>query len=464
MKVFRALARPTLLRRVCLALLGAFLLCWIVLMVIIQIVNREDDKREHAMQAFFSYMLSDLKEAESENAAGYYLAGLVNGTNRFICKNCRPMIWVQMRDARGKLVFTNFAPEEAPEIEASLRLPVDAKNDKYFIAHGSTVLWTLAAASERYTITEIFLDTWGKLSMYLLAAFPVVLLPIWFAVSRGLRPLQQLSDRLAARHAGDLTALNFHPQYEELKPLASTLDELLLALRNKIEREQAFVSDAAHEMRTPMAVMLAQTHVLAMADSPSLRREAEQRMEQAIDRSSHLIAQLLQLAHVDHDRATAGEPLDVAQLVREELALAAPAAMARQMELSLDAPDTLWHTLDRNAIQSILHNLVENAIRYVQPGGKIDVQLFERTHESDKENNQDKALILTVCDNGPGIPESDRALVFERFHRGVGHDVAGSGLGLAIVKRALEKLGGQVVLGNGPDGRGCQFVVTIPAR
>jgi len=285
-----------------------------------------------------------------------------------------------------------------------------------------------------------------------LLAFPVIFLPIWLAVSRGLRPLQRLSDQMAARHDGDLSALNIDAQYDELKPLASALEELLLALRNKIEREHAFLSDAAHELRTPMAVIMAETHVLAMADSPSQRMAAEQRMEQAITRSSHLIAQLLQLAHVGHELATVCEPIDVAQLVQDELALSVPGALARNMELTLEAPDTLWRALERNTLQSILHNLVDNAIRYVHPGGKIDVKLVE--HPS--------ALTLTVCDNGPGIALSEHGLVFERFHRGVGHDVAGSGLGLAIVKRAVEKLGGTVVLTNGPDNLGCQFVVTLP--
>ncbi len=458
MRIFHALLRPTLVRRVFLALLVAFALSWLAIMATIMMRNLNRDEQEKSLQDFSSSALASLRVADSENAASYYLAGLVDGTNRLNYGTRKAIIWAQLRDAKGKLLYTNFTPSEAPEIEARLRLPANAKEDEYFVVHVNTALWTLSVARHRHTFLGVLLDVWGELSKYMLIAFPLIFLPIWLAISSGMRPLQRLSDRIAARHAGDLSALNIDAQYDELKPLASTLDELLLALRNKIQREHAFLSDAAHELRTPMAVILAQTHVLAMADSPSQRLEAEKRMEQAIARSSHLVEQLLQLAHAGHESATAVESFDVAQLVSEELALAARGAMARNIELSLEAPDTLRYTLDRNALQSILHNLVENAIRYVQPGGQIDVKLLEHGRE------KDSALILAVCDNGPGIADGDRALVFERFHRGTGHGVAGSGLGLAIVKRAVEKLGGEIVLSNGLDDRGCRFEVTIPAR
>jgi signal transduction histidine kinase len=292
----------------------------------------------------------------------------------------------------------------------------------------------------------------GNLTFYMLVAFPCVLIPIWIAVARGLLPLQRLSDKIATKDARDLTPLDFDAKYAELKPVVSALDELLAQLRAKIAREHAFVQDAAHELRTPIAVISAQAHVLALAGTPEEHREAEERMDHSIARASHLIQQLLLLAHIDGERPCKNQELDVAQLARHELALVVPRAMSRQIELELEAPDTLRHVLELDAFQSILHNLLNNALRYVHVGGQIVVELLK----------QGEALVLSVSDDGPGIAEHERALVFERFYRCSDNQASGSGLGLAIVKQAAERLGGFVKLTSGVAGKGCKFVVTIP--
>lgn len=112
--------------------------------------------------------------------------------------------------------------------------------------------------------------------------------------------------------------------------------------------------------------------------------------------------------------------------------------------------------IDVPGFQSVVQNLVENAIRYGHQGGRIVVELRGGDHE----------ITLTVADDGPGIPEGDRAKVFNRFYRGSDHDLTGTGLGLAIVRQAAARLGGEVRLGDGLDERGCRFtlVVRVPAR
>jgi signal transduction histidine kinase len=236
-----------------------------------------------------------------------------------------------------------------------------------------------------------------------------------------------------------------------LKPLAASLDHLLARLRHKIQRERAFVQDAAHELRTPMAVISAQAHVLATSGEVH-RHEAAQQLDRAIARGSHLIEQMLQLARVDHELSPRVSEVDVARLARQVLAQRAPAAMARSMELSLDAPDLLRHALDVQALHSVLHNLVDNAIRYGNTGGRIVVAL----------RSEAGALLLSVADDGPGIPMQDREMVFERFYRGADHDASGSGLGLAIVKQAVARMFGTVTVQTGLEGRGCSFAVSIP--
>jgi len=172
-------------------------------------------------------------------------------------------------------------------------------------------------------------------------------------------------------------------------------------------------------------------------------------MDHAIARSSHLVQQLLALAHIDVLRPLSASEVDVAQLARKEMTLLAPAAADRDIELSLEAPDSLKLQLEPQALQSVLHNLLDNAIRYGREGGRVVVELTDLAG----------GLVLSVADDGPGIAPEDRDLVFDRFYRGAGHDATGSGLGLAIVKEAAMRLGGGVRLTTGLEGNGCGFTV-----
>ena len=138
--------------------------------------------------------------------------------------------------------------------------------------------------------------------------------------------------------------------------------------------------------------------------------------------------------------------------MRGALAQAAPQAIARQIELSLDAPDTLPARLDQPPFESIAHNLINNALRYTPHGGNVAVAL----------RHTGAALQLSVQDDGPGIPVSEQQRVFERFYRGAGHAANGSGLGLAIVRQAVLRMGGQVQIGVGVNGKGVGFFVSIP--
>src|SRR5690606_17414870 len=152
--------------------------------------------------------------------------------------------------------------------------------------------------------------------------------------------------------------------HRELRPLEQSLDHLFAQLRQKVERERVFVQDAAHEIRTPLAVINAQAHVLARSPDAAERAQAQAHLEQAIARTSHLAQQLLDLAALDEAQRPAPRDIDVAHWLRAALAQAAPAAMARQIELSLDAPDHLPARLDLPALESVVQNLIDNAVRY----------------------------------------------------------------------------------------------------
>jgi signal transduction histidine kinase len=185
-----------------------------------------------------------------------------------------------------------------------------------------------------------------------------------------------------------------------------------------------------------MAVIAAQAHVLNAAESAGERAHAAAAMDGALARASHLSGQLLALAALDERRATQAQAMDLAELVQQTLAQATATAEARGLDLSLDAPEHLDATVDVGAFQSVLQNLVDNALNYVPSGGRVEVLLAA----------EGSGWRLRVADDGPGIPPEEQAHVFERFVRGRGAQAEGTGLGLAIVRQAVQRLGGSVAL------------------
>jgi signal transduction histidine kinase len=286
----------------------------------------------------------------------------------------------------------------------------------------------------------------------LLIAFPLVLLPMWLAVRQGLKPLRRLSGLLAHRTAQDLSPLGLDLQYIELQPVIDSFNALLDKLRHQIQRERAFVQDAAHELRTPMAVIAAQAHLLSQAADELQRHQAKDALEGAIERASHMAQQLLALATLDEAQSQAVRTVNLPHLLQQQLAQAMPLAQQRHMDIELDAPDALHTDLHVIAFQSVLGNLIDNAIRYGRDGGRIMVTL---SHAPD-------TLCMTVVDDGPGIPAAQQPFVFDRFVRGEQGQVKGSGLGLAIVVQGAHRLGGQVRLTPGLHGHGVGFEVTWP--
>jgi signal transduction histidine kinase len=287
---------------------------------------------------------------------------------------------------------------------------------------------------------------------YLFLAVPFMVIPVWLSVRSGLKPLQDFARRIAERHPDDLQPIGLRPRHREIQPLAEAIDSLLDRLRLRFDRERLFVQDAAHEIRTPLAVVTTQAHVMAHAGSGVERQRAYGLLNQAIGRASHLAQQLLLLATLDSTQRSASRHIDVAQAARELLAQAAPQALARGMELSLEAPDHLPCPVDEPAFASILLNLVDNAIRYGRADGNVAVTL-----RCDGER-----LLLQVQDDGPGIPAAEHALVFERFYRCVGEETSGTGLGLAIVKQAALRMGGRALITDGLERQGVGFLVSLP--
>jgi two-component system sensor histidine kinase QseC len=358
----------------------------------------------------------------------------------------------QLRDASNQLLYSS------PPLGAQTLLAPGPQvgeqtitGQPYRVVQTDLPRWSVRIAEPKLADTTVLQLIANDLLPALLLALPVALLPIWLAVRQGLKPLQRLSAQLQARSPSDLRAVSADLRYAELNAVAHAFNAVLDQLRDKMQREHAFVQDAAHELRTPMAVISAQAHLLVQAANGPQRTQAQAGLEDAIQRASHLAHQLLALAALDETSRPSAQRVDVAALLRNTLAAVAPAAMARKMDMSLEAPDQLFCTLDAGALQSVVQNLLDNALRYGRDGGRIAIRL-------DADSSQ---LRLQVADDGPGIPDAEQALIFERFVRGSQPQAAGSGLGLAIARQAAQALHGQITLGPGLDGQGVTFTLTV---
>jgi two-component system sensor histidine kinase QseC len=463
--MLRRWARPTIGQRVLLALLAAFFLVWAMLVLYFYIQFRQQLAVDQGLKKFGRALTASLVDVRDEaDAVTVMKAAAKQFDTLRISGSPGGSTLMQLRERSeqgdGPLVYAspNLGTRQ---LEGPLGQVIEADigDSPYWVYGSDAGRWTLHLAEPPITGAWVVERNAGRVLPHLLLAFPLVLLPVWFAVRHGLRPLQQLADRIARRGKTDLSPIGFDPPYAELKPLTAALERMLRQLRDKVAQERAFVHDAAHELRTPMAVIAAQAHALAGASNAAERESAQLHLEQAIARASHLTQQLLDLALLDDAQGAAPKRIDLAQFARQLIAQAVPQAMARGIELTFDAPDSLQADIDVPAFQSVLENLLHNAIRYVHDGAQVAVTL-----RSDADG-----LLLTVVDDGPGIPAAERSKVFERFYRGAGgagsatQEASGSGLGLAIVMQAVHRMRGQVAIAEGlVPARGVGFRVLLP--
>lgn len=446
---------PSLARRLFVALFLAFVLIEIGLTANDFFGYKKDEANIEGLEALTQTLRERLAQIPTADAAVLFIRsteGLVNDVRRQPDHPMGDCLW-QIFDAQGKLLYATKGQTTNPlPVQKGRKILARINGKLFFVSAIDAGPWHVRLAKPKLNDKTVL--GWISIEMIpsLLLAFPLVLLPVWFGISRGLRPLRQLKEHLARRDPDDLSPLGIDMRYPELAQVTIAFDGVLAKLRRKVERERAFVQDAAHELRTPMAVISAQAHVLARANDPDDRRQAEAALDNAIARASHLTQQLLALAALDHAAAKDKQLVDVAALLQQMLAQLAPAAIASQVDLSLDAPERLVLSIELPSLQSIIQNLLDNAFKYGRDGGHIEVRLSEH-----------KAWIeFEVADDGPGIAPEDRPRVFERFYRGKGHDAPGTGLGLAICHEAVLALGGSLSLKEGLNGKGASFVVRLP--
>ena len=304
--------------------------------------------------------------------------------------------------------------------------------------------------------TQLTSALWQQAMVQHLVTLALVALLVLVGLRACLQPLLKLRDAVLARRPGSLDALDISAMPVELTPLVGAINEYAQRLEQHTIAQEAFIQNAAHQLRTPLTLLTTQVNYALRAPDLRSRNESLAAIRQSVAQAVRLVNQLLTLSAAEargpadrHDEAT---PLDA--VVRQVLEDMAGKAQARTIDLGFEGnADQSFVAADPVTMREIVMNLVDNAIRYAHPGGIVTSRIAAGS----------STVTLTVEDDGPGIPVDLRQRVFERFYRIDNRDSDGCGLGLAIVKELTTRLGGQVALRTPASGCGTALDIVLPA-
>lgn len=354
------------------------------------------------------------------------------------------------RYADGGLMMRDSA---APEIPAAADGYADmVLNDEiwriYSLTEPRTGFMVQVGEKQAFRLELVHYITRNTL-MPLMLALPVLGVLIWAVVGHALAPLQRLAREVATREPDALHPIEGADTPSEVRALLAALNKLFERLASALLRERQLTADASHELRTPLAALKTHLQVArAQSEEPATRASLDQALD-GVDRATHSVEQLLVLARADaaQTRAMVDTPVDLREIASAVVSGLSQQAVKRDIDLGLDAAAGISIRGDATALQLLIRNLVDNAVRYTPPGGTVTVSVARG----------EQSASLEVADNGVGVPVEERPKIFNRFHRGSGEQAIGadgSGLGLAIVKRIADLHGARIVLGAGLNGRG----------
>lgn len=285
-----------------------------------------------------------------------------------------------------------------------------------------------------------------------LIGIPILALMIWLAIGWGLTPLKELTNQIKDKAPSNLKPVKLESPPSELEPIQHALNRLLNETETMIAREQRFIADAAHELRTPLAVLKIHADNALHSSSENEKQQSLQELDLGVNRATRIVSQLLTMARLDPDTVNSNKnDNNLLQCCRNNLAELMPLAWEKEIELSLDAKEDLnWGLkLEDGALAIILQNLISNAVKFSPSKSSIEVSLIQ-------DNNN---VLIRVSDHGPGIPLHKLSRATERFYRD-GNET-GAGLGLSIVKRIAERHSGRIRLTETAKG-GLTVEVILP--
>ncbi|QRJ65777.1 sensor histidine kinase [Azospira restricta] len=315
-----------------------------------------------------------------------------------------------------------------------------------------TILFAETTEGRLGLARELFLDSMRRQLLLVGVGALLVIL----ALGTAFRPLLALRERVRRRDEEDLTPVPDDDVPSEISPLIDAINHHMERLSAMLQARRRFLADAAHQLRTPLAVLTTQAEYGLRQNDPEEMRRTFASLLGSIRGARRMTNQMLALSHAEAANGLIQEKsrVDLCALAREVALELAPLALAKRIELAFEGPDAPLE-IDGNAamLREMLANLIDNAIRYTPAGGHVTAAVGAWR----------QWVALRVCDDGPGIPVAERERVFHRFYRILGQgDSEGSGLGLAIVREIVWAHGGTVALQDGEDGRGLCVEIEFP--
>ena len=281
----------------------------------------------------------------------------------------------------------------------------------------------------------------------------VTLVLVWVGIQLGLRPVKRLRDEIAQRSPLDLRPIVESSVPREISPVVVTLNRLFTMLRTSGQSQQQFIANTAHQLRTPITGMQAQLGLLVAEPAAQPIKTRLLTLQEAVKQLAHSANQLLTLARADPSANLSAKDqlVDLQTMINEVAAKFFDRALQANIDLGVDAT-SLSIRADPSLLDDLLSNLVDNALKYTPSGGSVTVSAGEKSGRP----------YLAVVDTGPGIPESERQRVRQRFYRLPNSPGHGSGLGLAIVEEIARLYDAAMSIEAGTDGIGTRVLIQFP--
>ncbi|SIP99280.1 ATP-binding protein [Pseudacidovorax sp. RU35E] len=362
---------------------------------------------------------------------------------------------VQVWTQDGQRIFESADEALLPQLAVLGFAEVNARGTTYRVlsmqTRGLVIQVAQDMAARRQMAGSLALRTVAPVALMA----PLLMLVVWWVVSGSLAPVSRVRRQVASRQPDDLSPVGEEGLPEEVRPLVAELNLLFERVRRAFDAQKHFVADAAHELRSPLAALKLQVQLLRRASDPAAHEQAVQRLAAGIDRAARLVEQLLTLARNEAQAAAGAEAaqVDLTALAREAIADAVPGAESRRIDLGLARADAVCLAGHVDALRILLRNLVDNAVKYTPEGGRVDVTV---------QQEEGGGALLVVEDSGPGLAESDRERVWDRFYRAPDAGASGSGLGLAIVRSVAQLHRAELALDRSATLGGLRVRVQFP--
>ena len=346
-------------------------------------------------------------------------------------------ILIQTFGQEDTVPLSNTLGEGFHTIKGSVDDDDDDDDDEYRAYIRQTPQGKIAVLQETEYRDDLAATAAYQSVLPLLIALPLmILLTVWITY-RAMRPVKTLSASLGQRRSDDLSPLDGEGVPSEIQGFVTAINQLLQRTGENIRRQQRFIADAAHELRSPLTALSLQAERLTKLPQSDEAREQTGLILQSIQRNRHLLEQLL-----THARAQGSETqrnltdISLQAQFRRVLQELMPLALNKQQDIGVAVENDLRIRADDTEIYTLIKTFTDNAIRYTPAGGRIDIGFSETP----------TTLTIWVEDDGPGIPAAERSRVTDAFYRILGTEQQGTGLGLSIADAIAKRYGGKLIL------------------